>query len=71
MKKIMMALVAAVAVVGFAEDAVTNQVKVGIIGCDTSHTIAFTEMLNVKNDPDCAGFRVTVAHKWGSKDIFS
>lgn len=71
MKKIMMALVAAGAVVGFAEDAVTNQVKVGIIGCDTSHTIAFTEMLNVKNDPDCAGFRVTVAHKWGSKDIVS
>ncbi len=47
------------------------EMRVGIIGCDTSHAIAFTELLNVKQDPDCAGFRVTVAHKWGSPDIFS
>ena len=45
--------------------------RVGIIGCDTSHTIAFTEMMNKKNDPDCAGFKVTAAYQWGSRDIVS
>ena len=67
MMKTMMWAVALTAVVTWGEEVV----KVGIIGCDTSHAIAFTEMLNTKNDPDCAGFRVTVAHKWGSRDIFS
>lgn len=67
MKKILMALVAAAAFAGTAEDVV----KVGIIGCDTSHTIAFTEMMNKKCDEDCRGYKVTVAHKWGSPDIFS
>ncbi len=47
------------------------ETRVGIIGCDTSHAIAFTELMNKKCDPDCAGFRVTAAHKWGSPDIFS
>lgn len=51
--------------------AVAADVRVGIIGCDTSHTIAFTELMNKNGDPDCAGFRVTVAHKWGSRDIAS
>ena len=46
-------------------------IRVGIIGCDTSHTIAFARVMNV-NKPDFAeGFRVTAAHKWGSKDIVS
>lgn len=67
MMKTMMWAVALTAAVTWGEEVV----KVGIIGCDTSHAIAFTEMLNTKNDPDCAGFRVTVAHKWGSRDIFS
>ena len=65
MKKII--LVAALAA-GLAAGAET---RVGIIGCDTSHAIAFTELMNAKKDPDCAGFRVTAAHKWGSRDIFS
>jgi len=51
--------------------AVGAETRVGIIGCDTSHAIAFTELMNAKQDPDCAGFRVTVAYKWGSPDIFS
>ncbi len=68
MKKIMMGLAAAAALVCCGEEAFK---KVGIIGCDTSHATAFTEMLNMKNDPDCAGFRVTAAYKWGSKDIVS
>ena len=65
MKKII--LVAALAA-GLAAGAET---RVGIIGCDTSHAIAFTKLMNVDKDPDCAGFRVTAAHKWGSPDIFS
>ena len=65
MKKI---ILAAAVVAGLAAGAET---RVGIIGCDTSHVIAFTKLMNVDKDPDCAGFRVTAAHKWGSPDIFS
>ena len=32
--------------------------KVGVIGLDTSHAIAFTELMNVKTDPEFAGFTV-------------
>lgn len=45
--------------------------RVGIIGCDTSHTIAFTKTLNVDRPDYAEDFRVTAAHKWGSKDIVS
>lgn len=45
--------------------------RVGIIGCDTSHTIAFTQVMNVKKPDYAEGFRVVAAHKWGSKDIAS
>ena len=45
--------------------------RIGIIGCDTSHTIAFTKALNVDKPDFAEGFRVTAAHKWGSKDIVS
>ena len=48
-----------------------NPVKVGIIGLDTSHALAFTEMMNVKRIPDAAGFRVVAAYQWGSRDIVS
>ena len=65
MKKI---ILAAAVVAGLAAGAET---RVGIIGCDTSHAIAFTKLMNADKDPDCAGFRVTAAHKWGSPDIFS
>jgi len=44
--------------------------RVGIIGLDTSHTIAFTKMLNVeKGDPAFEGFTVTAAYTYGSLDI--
>ena len=46
-------------------------VKVGIIGLDTSHSPAFTKIMNVDKDPAVAGFRVTAAYQWGSKDIVS
>jgi len=55
----------------FAEEAPK---KVGIIGLDTSHVVAFTTVLNKgpKNAADAAkfsGFRVTAAFAQGSKDI--
>ena len=46
-------------------------VRVGVIGLDTSHAIAFTKLINVEKDPACAGFAVTVAYQWGSRDIAS
>ena len=45
--------------------------RVGIIGCDTSHATKFAKLTNVDKDPGAAGFRVTCAYKWGSRDIFS
>ena len=50
---------------------VNAETKVGVIGLDTSHAIAFTKLMNVDKDPDCAGFRVVAAYPLGSKDIFS
>jgi len=46
--------------------------KVGIIGLDTSHVIAFTKDLNSANpQPDLAGCRVVAAYPKGSPDIES
>lgn len=46
------------------------ETRIGVIGLDTSHTIAFTEMLNVKrNMTEFADFRVTAAYQYGSLDI--
>ena len=65
MKKLLsVAFAAAVCAVG-------AETKVGIIGLDTSHAIAFTKIMNVDKDPDVAGFRMVAAYPWGSKDIFS
>lgn len=48
------------------------QIKLGIIGTDTSHVIAFTKLLNDPNSPDhVAGARIVAAYKGGSKDIES
>ncbi|MEK6479347.1 Gfo/Idh/MocA family oxidoreductase [Catalinimonas sp. 4WD22] len=47
-----------------------KELKAGIIGLDTSHSVAFTKVLN---DPealtDIAGVRVVAAYPHGSKDI--
>lgn len=44
--------------------------KVGIIGCDTSHVTAFTNLLHgPKAKGDLAGFRVVAAFPGGSEDI--
>jgi len=44
--------------------------RVGIIGCDTSHVTAFTSVLHgPKATGDLAGFRVVAAYPGGSADI--
>jgi predicted dehydrogenase len=44
--------------------------RVGIIGCDTSHVPAFTKILNNPDAKgDLAGFKVVAAFAGGSKDI--
>lgn len=46
--------------------------RVGIIGLDTSHSIAFTKALNNPNaGPEFSGFKVVAAYPFGSKDIKS
>ena len=66
MKRLFLAAAAAATVCGaFAET------KVGIIGLDTSHAIAFTKIMNVDKDPAVAGFRMVAAYQWGSRDIIS
>jgi hypothetical protein len=46
--------------------------RLGIIGTDTSHAIAFTKILNNPASPDyIPGARVVAAYKGGSKDIES
>jgi hypothetical protein len=49
-----------------------TEIKVGIIGTDTSHVPAFTKLLNDKNDPGyLPGARVVAAYKGGSPDVES
>ena len=49
-----------------------NTLKIGIIGLDTSHSVAFVKALNDnptnKNFQDC---KIIAAYPWGSKDIES
>jgi hypothetical protein len=58
------------AVLIMAWSAAGEDLRIGIIGCDTSHVTAFTDTLN---DPSAKGHiegaRVTAAFKGGSKDI--
>jgi len=65
-KRLFLAVAVAAAACGaFAET------KVGIIGLDTSHAVAFTKIMNVEKDPSMEGFRMVAAYPWGSRDIIS
>lgn len=56
----------------FAALALQAEIKVGIVGTDTSHVIAFTKILNDPSSPDHApGARVVAAFKGGSNDVES
>ncbi len=46
--------------------------RVGIIGLDTSHSTAFTKVLNAENPkPEYRGYKVVTAYPYGSRDIKS
>jgi len=57
-------------VLALASTALATDLRIGIIGCDTSHVTAFTEALN---DPTAKGHvpggKVVAAFKGGSRDI--
>ena len=57
-------------VLGFAVSALGADIRLGIIGTDTSHVPALARMLNDPGAPDhVAGARVVAAYKGGSKDL--
>lgn len=63
-------LLATMTVPAVAEE--PKQIRVGIIGLDTSHAIAFTRLLNDEKTPtELANCRVVAAYPRGSKDIVS
>jgi hypothetical protein len=66
-------LAAAFALVFLPTLAWSQQIRAGIIGLDTSHSIAFTKMLNATTPqpPELMGVRVVAAYPHGSRDIES
>ena len=57
--------------VTFADEA-AKPMRIGMIGLDTSHCLAFAELLNKqKPDPEVAGFQVVLVYPKGSPDIES
>ncbi len=56
----------------FLATSVAADLRVGIIGTDTSHATAFTKVLNDPSNPEhIPGARVVVAYKGGSPDLES
>src|SRR4051812_34386928 len=50
--------------------ATAADLRIGIIGCDTSHVTAFTETLNNADAKGhISGGKITAAYKGGSQDI--
>ncbi len=59
-------------IMALPEDPSRKEIKVGIIGLDTSHVTAFTKLLNDKSHPDYVpGTKVVAAFKGGSPDVES
>ncbi len=57
---------------GFAKTPDIQNKKVGIIGLDTSHSVAFTQALNDPSaGPEFGGYKVVAAYPKGSNDIKS
>ena len=64
--------IAAFALCAVAATAARAEIRIGMIGCDTSHSLEFTSDFNVKKVCAPIGdFRVTCAYQWGSRDIVS
>ncbi|MDR1371201.1 MAG: Gfo/Idh/MocA family oxidoreductase [Dysgonamonadaceae bacterium] len=57
---------------GMDKELVRKGLRVGIIGLDTSHAVAFTKSLNASDaSPEFGGYKVVAAYPQGSKDIES
>lgn len=60
------------ALAAWKESSGKAEIKAGIIGLDTEHSVAFAKTLNDPNAPaDVSGFRVVAAYPHGSRDIAS
>ena len=70
LKVFLIALLTSIWVPGFAIGQNAQPIRVGIIGLDTSHSIAFTKLLNADSDQK-QKFRVVCAYPHGSPDIQS
>ena len=46
-------------------------IRIGIIGLDTSHSTAFTELINGGKEAWAEGFKVVAAYPYGSQTIES
>jgi len=56
----------------YAHNKTDNQGRVGIIGLDTSHSVAFTKALNATDPaPELKGYKVVAAYPKGSNNIES
>ena len=74
MSRLLLALSVAIAVAisAQAQAPAPKLLRVGIIGCDTSHTGVFAKAFNgpkAAADPDLAGFKVVAAFPGGSPDL--
>lgn len=65
------AILAGAASNAFAATTIKDQKKIGIIGLDTSHSIAFTKALNDAGVAKFNGYTISAAYPWGSKSIKS
>ena len=55
---------------GLAQTETVQPLRVGIVGLDTSHVVAFTRIFNDPSDPEhVPGVRVVAAFKGGSPDV--
>jgi hypothetical protein len=55
----------------FLDNAHDNDVRIGMIGLDTSHSTAFTAIINDAEDDAMKGYRVVAAYPYGSRTIES
>src|SRR3954470_19484730 len=70
--RMLIRLLAIVALLALSVRAEEKVIRIGIIGCDTSHVPAFAKMFNdPKATGDLAGFKVVVAFPGGSPDVES
>lgn len=67
MEKIILSLIS---VCGISQASAADQLRLGLIGLDTSHVVAFTKILNdAKHPQHVKGGKVVAAFKGGSPDI--